>query len=538
MKRLAFSGVVIVIAFIALWAAGRTLVARNSAHAIAPPAGLTEFGPYDSNMNLRAAFDSLPPAGGEQTGITLIRDNPTAWVARWQMLSDAREAVDISYFILREDLYGAAFLGHLLHKAKQGVKLRALFDSQGTLMSFTSPRGNDWLDTLANTGNVDLKLFRPMLNRYVEALVTANPVAAVASEHDKILVCDRRLGMIGGRNISEEYFAHPQDEPKAFEDADVILQSAATAQGLIAAFETQFRSPAARPVKPEKIDFASYEEELLLAYRVMDAWLRGAPIDAATAERIKVLELPWIKDLEKAPRLRGAIKRDLRPEVRAETRLLDSQTRLEAHADVISQGFLRLAQSARERVLIQSPYLVLSDEAVRVLTLLGERGVKIDILTNSPISSDNAISQAFFLEQWPEMLARVPGLRIFVSGKTHTVHTKLAVFDERVSLIGTYNLDPVSMAINSEIMAAVWSHKFARRAAAHPRELLAKGEPLVYEYKIQRDATGRAVRGTDGKPIVTFGPKNHAPAEEWRKVQVLWTMLRGAEKIPGFSPIF
>jgi cardiolipin synthase C len=464
-RRAVSTALILLVVMLALWTLGRIWMNRTGAPTTAVPSSLIQLGAYSPDMSLRAAFESLPPAGGARTGLTLLSGNTDAWAARWQMLANARESIDVSYFIVREDLFGAAFLGHLLHKAKQGVKIRLMFDSQGTLMSFVSPRGSDWLDTLANTEHVQLKLFRPLLSRYIEALMTANPVAAVASEHDKILVGDHRVGMIGGRNISAEYFADPKDLPTAFEDVDVILHGESVARGLTAAFEAQFSSDGARPVKPERLDLASYEEELLLAYRAMDAWLRGTALDVNTAARIKALHLGWLDDLEKYPLLRGTARRSFRPEVRAEARLLDSQTRLEPHADLIAQGFLRLAQSTRNRILVQSPYLVLSQEAVDVLAAIGRRGVAIDILTNSPISSDNSMSQAFFLEQWPELLARVPGLRIFVAGQPNTVHTKLAVFDENVTLVGTYNLDPVSMAVNSEIMAAVWSHAFARRAA-------------------------------------------------------------------------
>lgn len=530
---LLFTAGLVVVSAAALWAVG----ARNGDRGRAP-AELVRLGPYAPDMNLRAAFESLP-AGEERTALTLLLDNTDAWVARWQLLAQAQETLDISYFILREDLFGAAFLGHLLKKAREGVKIRLLFDAQGTAMSFSSPRGNDWLDTLANADNVDVKLFRPLLNRYVEALFTVNPVALVASEHDKILVVDRRVGMIGGRNISAEYFADPADMPQAFEDVDVVLGGETIARHLIDAFMAQYQRQAARPIREEKVNIASFAEELLLAYQAMDAWLRGAKLAPRTIERMRELELSWPKDLAKFPRLHGAAAKEvLVPDAEAETRLLDSRTRLEARDDVIGEAIARLVQSAREQILIQSPYLVLSQDAVRLLAKAGERGVRITILTNSPISSDNALSQAFFLQQWPDMLARVPGLRIFVAGRRRTVHSKLAVFDQQVSLIGTYNLDPISMEVNSEIMAAAWSRKFALDIERHPRALLVAGAPLVYEYRIRRDADGQPVRDPSGKPVVAFGPADHASPQEWRKIQVYWTMLRAAEKIAGFAPLF
>jgi phosphatidylserine/phosphatidylglycerophosphate/cardiolipin synthase-like enzyme len=270
----------------------------------------------------------------------------------------------------------------------------------------------------------------------------------------------------------------------------------------------------------------------------MDAWLKGEPPAPEVVREIERRRLPWLEELAKYPRLRGIAAKAVSHVVRAAARLLDSRTRLQAKVDAIGQALLRLTRSAREHILIQSPYLVLSEDGVRVLEEAGRRGVRLTILTNSPLSSDNALSQAFFLEQWPELLARIPGLRIFVSGETRTLHSKLMIFDDRVTVVGTYNLDPISMAINSEIMAAVWSEEFARTAASQPHWLMNTGAPTVYEYRIRRDARGRALRGVDGKPLVAFGPQHHSSPQKWKQVQVYWQLLQAADQLPGFSPIF
>lgn len=538
MKRVFGIGFLILLGLAMTWLIARVVVPRPTPPDITETPALTHFGPYHPDMDLRQAFDSLPPAGGENVGLTLLPGNLQSWVARWRMLDETRESLDISYFILREDVFGAAFLGHLLKKTKEGVRVRLLLDRQGTVMSFTSELGLDWLDTLANTGRVQVKVFRPLMNRYLEAFATANLAAAVASEHDKIMVRDRAVGMIGGRNISAEYFAHPADLPLAFEDVDLILRGRNVAHGLIAAFETQYESEGAQAIEPELINIVSYEEDLLLAYHAMDAWVKGTPLDSRFARRIRELRLSWSDDLAKLPRLRGSWSLPLPTEARAETRLLDSHTRLEPTADIIAHGLLRLVQSAQTQIFIQSPYLVLSNEAIDVLAQAAKRGVLITIYTNSPISSDNAWSQAFFLEQWPELLARVQGLRLFVTGETNTLHAKLMVFDDQVALVGTYNLDPVSMGINSEIMAAIWSNHFSKRVAAKPRAHLARGAPIVHEYKIKRDNNDHAVLDESGRPIVVFGPQHHTAPEQWSKIQAYWTILRAAKKIPGFSPLF
>lgn len=148
------------------------------------------------------------------------------------------------------------------------------------------------------------------------------------------------------------------------------------------------------------------------------------------------------------------------------------------------------------------------------------------------------MSQAFFLEQWPELLARVPHLRIFVGSDGRNVHSKLAVFDGRASMVGTYNLDPLSMAINSELSVAVWSPSFAETLAARPRHMLAQGPPVVYEYTIQRDAQGRPQRSPEGKVLIAFGPRDHSSPEAWTRLNRYWDLVEAAENLPGLSPLF
>lgn len=536
-RRKTITGLLLLLGVLLAWASCRQPPDPAASRGAPSPAELARFGAYHKDMSLRDAYESLPPGGGERVGLRLIVPNMEAWSARWRLLEQARETLDISYFIVREDFFGAAFLGHLLQKASQGVQIRLLLDAQGSSMAGLSPRGNDYLDALANTGNVTIKLYRPLTNRYLEALFTLNPVAAVASEHDKIVVVDGRRGMIGGRNISAEYFAHPDDMKDAFEDTDLILSGRSIARALTLAFEAQYESAGARELPAERLDLADFADELTLAYRAMDAWIKGRPL-AELAQAIEERKLTWVEEMQRYARLGRSYAPEEPPDTMAETRVLDSRTRLEARTDVIGEGLSRLVQSARKQILVQSPYLVLSETAVATLEAAGHRGVRVTIITNSPISSDNAMSQAFFLEQWPELLARVPGLRIFVAGRTHNIHSKVAVFDDQVALVGTYNLDPVSMAVNSEIMAAVWSREFAQVAAAHPREQLASGPPTLYEYRIERATDGQPVRGKDGRPVVAFGPKDHAAPADWRKVQAYWAMLRAAEKLPGLTPLF
>lgn len=57
------------------------------------------------------------------------------------------------------------------------------------------------------------------------------------------------------------------------------------------------------------------------------------------------------------------------------------------------------------------------------------------------------------------------------------------------------------MALNSELVAAVWSARFAEKLLETGRQLIAAGPPTAYEYRIARDE--------DGRIIVAFGPNDH-----------------------------
>ena len=321
----------------------------------------------------------------------------------------------------------------------------------------------------------------------------------------------------------------------AFRDMDVLLEGKEIGANLTAVFEANFESAEARAIKPDAVDVVDWGEDLLLAYHAMDAWLRGRPVPEETRAAIRKKGFSWLDDLAKLPRLRGALTGKTARPVVAEVRLLDSRPRLLKSGDPVSVSLLRLARSAKSDILLQTPYLVLPREIVSVLEEAAARGVRITVLTNSPLSSDNAQSQAFFLEQWPELLARVPTLRLFVFGDRHNLHSKVGTIDDRLVLIGTYNIDPFSMAVNGEVVAAVWSEPLARQVRAETQRFISGGPPVVYEYRIARDGQGRPERDGDGKVVVAFGTETHATPEQWKDVKRYWTLLRIAKKLPGTS---
>ena len=491
-------------------------------------------GSYRRGMGLRATFDSLSRGPAHRVRVELLDDNARAWLARWQLVAGARETIDVDYFIFSQDAFGTALLGHLVAKARQGVRVRVLLDAQGLRMS-QQPDQQDCLGLLAATPNVSVRIHRAMDRRLMEAVARLDPIVAAASDHDKIVVVDRRASIVGGRNIETKYFAHPDDLPDAFHDVDVAIESREVARTLTTVFETTWDSERVAPIARQVEDAERCDAGARLAYAAMDAWLHDRPLASDTHAQIEERGFAWWDELRRLPRLSAATRGR---SVGAEARVIDSLPRAGSAADAVSRGLARLFNAASQSVLMESPYLVLTEEAAATLAATGRRGVAMTVLTNSPVSTDNVLSQMYFQEQWPRLLAEVPRLRLFADGTTHNVHGKVAVFDEQVVLLGSYNLDPFSMLISGEVMLAVRSRPFARLVAAKPRAMIARGAPQVYEYRIARDEHGEPVRTPTGEVVIAFGPNDHAGAIAWPRRGVRWGLVRAVPWLTWLTPLF
>ena len=162
---------------------------------------------------LRRAFDAVPVHPGSAT-VRLLERNTEAWSARWHLLEQATTSISVNYFILQKDIFGFAFLGHLLKKAREGCTVRlmtdAVADTFGTHGFKATFRGQDFLQELVESG-VAVRVYHPLYSRPWRILSWG----WMASNHDKILVCDGTRSITGGRNIGWDYFASPEDYPEA-----------------------------------------------------------------------------------------------------------------------------------------------------------------------------------------------------------------------------------------------------------------------------------------------------------------------------------
>lgn len=444
-----------------------------------------------------AVFDELARQSGNQTAYArLITDNNEAWYARWNMISGARKTIDVTYFIIKDDIFGKSMLGLLLKKAREGVKIRLMMDARGSGELTRIFAGVDYLQELLETPGVEIKVYNPV--NVALRRILGDVRNAVLSNHDKILLIDGETAMTGGRNISEIYFADPRDCEKVYRDADVFLKGRSVAARMKTAFDEEFSSHQAFNVRRELFgNIVSRSEELELARRAMQAHISGMDLSAFAASSNQHAR-KFAETLSKYKHMRSYQSYDplsgLHP---YPVIVLDKHSRRGTRND-ITPGISAFLKTAVREVLIQNFCIILSPEALASLKAATDRGVALTMLTNSPKSAENILSQAFFLEDWKVILSTLKGSRLFAYDDDRQLHSKIFVFDGELTVVGSYNMDYLSEQINSEIAVVIKSKEFARRASLR---VLNDISAYSVEYKIGKDK--------NGKITASFGPENH-----------------------------
>ncbi len=539
---------------------------ERAARGVAPPAAFGLAPPPAQpppRSSIARAFDALP-GRSVQARVRALHDNTEAWVATWYVLGSARERVDISYFILDRDVFGHALLGQLLRHRRANVPVNLLLDASGDTLGRTgftvTARGQDYLQELAAAG-ANVSVYNPHYRKVPRAF-SQRDLRLAAANHDKI-VATERYGITGGRNIGHQYYSSRRDFAMPFRDSDVVVDGAEAATQLRRAVTVEMRrDDLNHRIMPDAFgNLVSREAELLGAAAMMDHWLNREPLSEAVRRRVRAepgareryagelmraaradlrrrgvavpeVALPGLYsralELASNPDLAGA-NRGFRIDAQMEdarVKTLDrtSQAASPQAFDQIEPGIERLLAGARDRVIITNPYIVISERVRRALEAAGRRGVRITLLTDSPTTADNPVTAAFFMREWPRLMARVPNLRVFVLNGDQRMHAKTLVADGEVGLIGSSNMDLLSSEVNGEVMEAIHSPAAARRLEEQFERDRTDPRNAVVEYTIRRDQEGRPVL-RDGQPIVTFGPEHHVARRRLRAHETIWKPL-------------
>lgn len=433
----------------------RSDVPRPVSHAL-PPDPATPMGQFAAQI--------IP--AGEPDAFRLLETGHTALAARLTLAARARYSLDLQYYIFRSDASGKLLVQALLAAADRGVRVRVLLDDMYT------PENESAILALARHPRVEIRLYNPFtyrsgkLMRALEYLADRDRLNR--RMHNKLLVADNLVGITGGRNIGNEYFQ--LDEALAFRDLDVLATGAVVGR-MSAAFDAYWNSDLAVPAEalpevegPEGTDLdgvrgaldSYYAEVGRILVEQLGQELITAGVDDPRAHwyggRAELLQDEPDKPLDPTPRA-GEL-----PAVR----------------------LLHTSLDAGREIIIASPYLVPGKLGTDLLQYLHGKGVKIRILTNSLAANDVIPVHAGYARYRPAMLLaglelhelkpakQRPALHLRTTGSGSSrasLHSKAVVFDRRRVYIGSMNLDPRSVLLNTETGLLIDSPGLAARVA-------------------------------------------------------------------------
>ncbi len=413
-------------------------------------------------------------------GVYSLEKGEESLLARAWLSGQARTSIDVQYFIWSGDNIGVLAAQRLLSAAENGAEVRVLVDD------FLLDAGSESLLALAAHPRVDIRVYNPAHNVGVSRMrrlwnLATDFRGANQRMHDKVFLVDGRVAIIGGRNVADEYFDY--DREYTFRDRDVLLIGPRT-KAVAAHFEAFWTSPLTVPVETllPRETAALTPERRDAAYRDLHRYAAD-PANLAPGPRRALAELPsrfaaLLKDLvwEKDVDFIGD-----RPGKNESKGLAGGGGSTSALAAAVG--------AARERVVIQSPYVVLSDEGLAFFAALAKKA-KVRIVTNSFASTDNLAAFSGYRNIRARLLAS--GVEVFefkphpaVAGEIErraefggkppvfAIHAKSVVIDGETVFVGTFNLDPRSANLNTEVGVLVRSRALAGRVeAAIERDML------------------------------------------------------------------
>ena len=404
-------------------------------------------------------LDKLP--GSRERSWFDIQDvGPEALRWRLAMLDTATTSVDAQYFIWKQDAVGSLMMERLLGAADRGVRVRLLVDD-----SFLSGEDEMMLSVDAHP-NVEMRIFNPFQLRgskmSLRYLANINDVSRTNHRmHNKLLIADGQVAIVGGRNIASEYFDFNKEEN--FRDFDVLTTGRVLPE-ISASFDDYWNSGWAYPVTivdqrvSDAAELASLRKRLRTNAAVLDDWQDTANTDPQT------LPARWAG-------LAGRLLPGDAHILEDDPRFDDGNLPVQA-ADHIS----RLFGTTREDVMSVSAYLVPSDELLQMAQALTNRGVTVRALTNSLASNNHTPAHTAYRHRRKQIIeagVELHELRPDPVERGHfeapgfgaeivRLHAKILVLDQRLVFVGTINTDPRSMVLNTEVSLMIDSPELAR----------------------------------------------------------------------------
>ncbi|HQT00465.1 MAG: phospholipase D family protein [Hydrogenophilales bacterium 16-64-46] len=449
------AGLLLILALAACAPTLNLAVERVPSHAHAPSA----------DTPLGAALAAQLPV--DASGFHLLADGHAALAARLALAARASRTLDVQYYLFHHDDAGKWVAAALLEAAARGVRVRVLIDDIDTADKELG------LATLNAHPNIEVRLFNPFHTRSSNLLIRGwqaltESVRLNRRMHNKAFIADNQIGITGGRNIGNEYFDANPD--LAFVDLD-LMAAGPIVDAMSRSFDAYWNSEAATPAAalPMRVSqgrLARATERLRNFHAERAASDYGRRVQAADPlPALFAGERRWIA--APADLIVDPPDKALNPE--------------KSPSDLLVGQLAGLWIDPTRRALIVSPYFVPGPMGMAYFRYWRHTGVDISVLTNAYAANDVPLVHAGYANYREALLDA--GVKLFelkpvaepIGGRLRdlshgssraSLHAKTFVFDDTHVFIGTFNFDPRSALLNTEMGIVVHSPELARQVTA------------------------------------------------------------------------
>jgi len=479
---------------------------------------------------LGKAFVPLTKSHGGDSGFRMLSTGIDGLTARVEMIDAAQRSLDLQTYIFRADVSGDVIARALLRAADRGVRVRVLTDDGEAIA------GDERLLSLAAKPGIEFRLFNPL--RYRGHLKLLRGADWLFEEgrldyrmHNKLIVADNAVAIIGGRNIGDQYF---QIDPESqFGDDDVVV-AGPIVQSLSAVFDQFWNSDLAIPAPV--VDKRHTSDKALSDYRAMLA-KDGDQAGAKHAEKApSPAGPPGAAATPNVASTPGADRQPFVDIVSGRTPLIWSPMKLiydspdkkdvdkgNSPGRLIYKALAAQAGAVKTELLMVTPYFIPSPDELQLLKEERDRNARVRILTNSLAAAPNTEAHSGYIHYRVGLLQQ--GVELYEvrallgntrgSGQSKAIsrhgnyglHAKLFVFDRKVAFVGSMNFDQRSKHLNTEIGVLISSPELSREIAARFDALT----QLDNSYTVTLD------QGAAGKPRLVWKTQEDGKVIEYRK---------------------
>ncbi len=423
------------------------------------------------------------------TGYHVLYDPLEALAARIELINKAEKSLDLQYYIWDNDKIGALALHAMIKAADRGVKIRLLVDDNN------AKKMEGIYMALDQHANIDVKLYNPYRFRHFRPVDMVLDLKRINRRmHNKSFIADNQIALIGGRNMSNQYYN--VSDNYQFSDVDVMLVGAASDE-IIHSFDEYWNDDYAFPVR-QLVNPRHYSLRFDSLKQQLDDYNQEATVVnyLDLANRSHAFD-DWLNNKIQFDWVKAEVVKDSPSKIK-------SKAKKEEH---LNFQLLNRLDKPEQSVDIVSAYFVPEKKGAERLKNLSADGVKVRVLTNSFQANDVPLVHAFYSKYRQDLLEHDVQLYEFLSRpdaenlNTNTkelaekskvslkglsrssLHAKLMAIDEKQVFIGSFNFDPRSAYLNTEIGVLLNSPRLAKAVHYTMDENLSK-----YAYKLVLNA--------------------------------------------------